>query len=84
MRQNLCQRREVAFGGANAFRVDGGGPDNGRRVVFTNSGRGDVREVYLTPTSDTHWGDDRLGSELLPRASASKCACPPRAAAAGT
>lgn len=67
MRQNLCQRREVAFGGANAFRIDGGGPDNGRRVVFTNSGRGDVREVYLTPTSDTHWGDDRLGSELLPR-----------------
>jgi S1-C subfamily serine protease len=66
MRQNLCQRREVAFGGANAFRVDGGGPDNGRRMVFTNSGRGAVREVYLTPTNDTHWGDDRLGSELLP------------------
>ncbi|MBY0363919.1 MAG: serine protease [Phreatobacter sp.] len=67
MRQNLCQRQEIAFGGANAFRIDGGGPDNGRRVVFSNNGRGDVREVYLTPVSDTHWGDDRLGSELMPR-----------------
>ncbi|MDP2801996.1 MAG: serine protease [Phreatobacter sp.] len=67
MRQNLCQRQEIAFGGANAFRIDGGGPDNGRRIVFTNNGRGDVREVYLTPVSDTHWGDDRLGSELMPR-----------------
>ena len=67
MRQNICQRPEVAFGGANAYRIDGGGPDNGRRVVFTNSGRNDVREVYLTPVNDTHWGDDRLGSELMPR-----------------
>jgi S1-C subfamily serine protease len=67
MRQNLCQRQEIAFGGANAYRIDGGGPDNGRRVVFTNNGRGDVREVYLTPVTDTHWGDDRLGSELMPR-----------------
>lgn len=67
MRQNLCQRQEVAFGGPNAFRIDGGGPDNGRKIVFTNNGRGDIREVYLTPVRDSHWGDDRLGSELLPR-----------------
>jgi S1-C subfamily serine protease len=67
MRQNICSRQEIAFGGANAFRIDGGGPDSGRKVVFTNTGRGDIRELYLTPVSDTHWGDDRLGSETLPR-----------------
>ncbi|QCK86184.1 trypsin-like peptidase domain-containing protein [Phreatobacter aquaticus] len=67
MRQNLCDRREVAFGGPNAFRIDGGGPDNGRKVVLTNTGRNDVRELYLTPVTDTHWGDDRLGSETMPR-----------------
>ncbi|MGL4289425.1 MAG: S1C family serine protease [Phreatobacter sp.] len=67
MRQNICDRREVAFGGPNAFRIDGGGPDGGRRLVFLNQGRTDVRELYLTPVSDTHWGDDRLGSETLPR-----------------
>lgn len=66
MRHNICERREVAFGGPNAFRIDGGGPDNGRRVVFTNSGRTVIREVYLTPTRDTHWGDDRLGRETMP------------------
>jgi hypothetical protein len=67
MRQNICDRREIAFGGANALRIDGGGPENGRRVAFTNTGRGDIRELYLTPVSDTHWGDDRLGSETMPR-----------------
>jgi hypothetical protein len=67
MRQNICSRQEIAFGGANAFRVDGGGPENGRKIVLTNTGRGDIRELYLTPVSDSHWGDDRLGSELLPR-----------------
>ncbi|WP_170181965.1 S1C family serine protease [Phreatobacter stygius] len=67
MRQNICDRREVAFGGPNAFRIDGGGPEGGRRLVFVNQGRTDVRELYLTPVTDTHWGDDRLGSETLPR-----------------
>lgn len=67
MRQNICARQEIAFGGANAYRIDGGGPDNGRKVVFTNTGRGSIREVYLTPVTDTHWGDDRLGSEMMPR-----------------
>lgn len=66
MRHNICERRELAFGGPNAFRIDGGGPDNGRRVVFTNSGRSVIREVYLTPVRDTHWGDDRLGRETMP------------------
>jgi S1-C subfamily serine protease len=66
MRHNICERREVAFGGPNAYRIDGGGPDNGRRVVLTNSGRTVIREVYLTPVSDTHWGDDRLGREIMP------------------
>ncbi|WP_439572760.1 S1 family peptidase [Phreatobacter sp.] len=65
MRHNICERRELAFGGPNAFRIDGGGPDNGRRVVLTNSGRTVVREVFLTPTRDTHWGDDRLGRETM-------------------
>jgi S1-C subfamily serine protease len=67
MRQNICDRREIAFGGPNAFRIDGGGPESGRKVVFLNQGRTDVRELYLTPVSDSHWGDDRLGSETLPR-----------------
>ena len=67
MRQNICDRREIAFGGPNALRIDGGGPEDGRRLVFLNQGRGDVRELYLTPVSDSHWGDDRLGSEMLPR-----------------
>lgn len=67
MRQNICDRREIAFGGPNAYRIDGGGPDDGRKVVFTNTGRNDVRELYLTPVSDSHWGDDRLGSETMPR-----------------
>jgi hypothetical protein len=67
MRQNICERREIALGGPNARRIDGGGPQSGRRVALNNDGRGDVREFYLTPTSDTHWGDDRLGSETMPR-----------------
>lgn len=67
MRQNICTRAEIFVGGARALVVDGGGPEGGRRFVFSNDGRGAVREIYLTPVSDTHWGDDRLGSEILPR-----------------
>lgn len=67
MRQNICARSEIAFGGATDRRIDGGGPEAGRRVTFANDGRASVRELYLTPVSDTHWGDDRLGSEVMPR-----------------
>lgn len=67
MRQNICERREIAFGGPNATRIDGGGPATGRRATFVNDGHVAVRELYLTPVSDSHWGDDRLGSETLPR-----------------
>lgn len=67
MRQNICQRREIVLGGAMARKIDGGGPANGRPFVFVNDGRYTVRELYMTPVADTHWGDDRLSTEVLPR-----------------
>jgi S1-C subfamily serine protease len=68
MRQNICRPREFAFGGRNSQQriVEGDGPADGRAFAFLNDGRSEVMELYATPTNDTHWGIDRLGSDTLP------------------
>lgn len=68
MRQNICgESTEVVFAGPNSRMVDGGGPADGRLVRILNEGPVEVMELYLSPTNNTHWGDDRLGQHTLPR-----------------
>lgn len=67
MRQNICQPRDFAFTGSPVRNVDGGGPADGRPFAFVNDGRTEIMEIYATPVSDTHWGDDLLGADTLPR-----------------
>jgi S1-C subfamily serine protease len=67
MRQNICTPRDFAFDGSPSRNVDGGGPADGRPFAFVNDGRSEIMEVYATPVSDTHWGDDLLGASTLPR-----------------
>jgi P pilus assembly chaperone PapD len=67
MRQNICQPRDFTFTGSPVRNVDGGGPADGRPFAFVNDGRTEIMEIYATPVSDTHWGDDLLGADTLPR-----------------
>jgi S1-C subfamily serine protease len=69
MNQDLCRNGTVAFAGGIINLVDGGGPETGFPARFVNAGRGPVQSLYLTPSSDSHWGDDRLGSNALERRS---------------
>jgi hypothetical protein len=67
MRQNICEGAEVVFAGPNSRLVDGGGPANGRLLRIMNEGPVEVMELYLSASSNTHWGEDRLGQSTLPR-----------------
>jgi hypothetical protein len=69
MNQDLCKNDAVGVGGPYQNLIDGGGPDVGFPVSFTNAGRAGVQTLYLTPSGDTHWGDDRMGSNQLDRRS---------------
>jgi S1-C subfamily serine protease len=65
MNRDLCGEASVTIGGAHQSVVDGGGPAKGLAVSFVNDGKTSVQGLFLTPGNDTHWGDDRLGSNML-------------------
>jgi S1-C subfamily serine protease len=65
MNRDLCGEASVTIGGAHQSVVDGGGPAAGLAVSFVNDGKTPVQSLFLTPANDTHWGDDRLGSNML-------------------
>ncbi len=69
MNYDLCRIDSLGIGGPFQNLIDGGGPDAGFPVSFVNVGRATVRSLHLTPSSDTHWGEDRLGSGQLERRS---------------
>jgi S1-C subfamily serine protease len=65
MNRDICRPDEVAFGGSTVSRIDGGGPENGKVASFVNNGRTPLQALFLSPATDTHWGDDRLGNHTL-------------------
>jgi S1-C subfamily serine protease len=69
MNLDLCKTESLSIGGPFDKLIDGGGPEVGVPVSFTNTGRAEVQSLYLTPSNDTHWGEDRLGSNALERRS---------------
>jgi S1-C subfamily serine protease len=69
MNHDLCRTEALGIGGPYRNLIDGGGPDTGFPASFINVGRASVRSLLLTPSSDTHWGEDRLGSSQLERRS---------------
>jgi hypothetical protein len=78
--QNTCTITEMAFGTAgvpNAGLPNSGAPGSatppgsastGANPSFNlvNQGRLPIREFYVSSARDTHWGLDRLGTEVLP------------------
>jgi S1-C subfamily serine protease len=67
MSQDLCRNPGLAFSGTLVKLIDGGGPETGIKASFVNAGRGQIQSLFLTPSTDSHWGDDRLGSNALER-----------------
>ncbi len=67
MNRDLCRASAVSVGGPHPIVVDGGGPEEGIAARFVNTGRVSVQSLHVTPSTDTHWGDDRLGSNQLER-----------------
>ena len=65
MNRDICRPDEIAFGGQAVSRIEGGGPESGLAVSFVNDGRAPLQSLFLTPATDTHWGDDRLGTHTL-------------------
>ena len=70
--QNTCALTDMQFGtaappagqqpGPAATPQPGGNPS----FNLVNHGRAPIREIYVSAARDTHWGDDRLGTEILP------------------
>ncbi|MGL4242153.1 MAG: hypothetical protein ACRCTI_13680, partial [Beijerinckiaceae bacterium] len=69
MNQDFCRSETVAVGGPFQNLIDGGGPELGFPVSVVNVGRAPAQSLHLTPANDTHWGEDRLGSNQLERRS---------------
>jgi hypothetical protein len=67
MNRDLCRTTSLSIGGPHAIVIDGGGPEEGLPARFVNTGRVAVQSLHVTPSTDTHWGDDRLGSNQLER-----------------
>jgi hypothetical protein len=63
--QNTCTIAEMVFGSAAAAPppvASGANPS----FNLVNHGRAPIREVYVSSARDTHWGEDRLGADILP------------------
>ncbi len=69
--QNTCAITEMVFGTAAApqARPAPGAPANPQAnpsFNLVNHGRAPIREVYVSSVTDTAWGEDRLGANVLP------------------
>lgn len=69
---DTCQNNEVVFGAATAAPGGSGKPGSAQTGAtgnpsfnLVNAGSRVVRELYATPTSQTDWGSDLLGSEVV-------------------
>jgi hypothetical protein len=76
MQVNACSLSQIVFGrGAGAGAMPGSGAgaaiSPGRPVAanpsfyFTNGTGAPIREVYVSLTTDSNWGGDRLGTNIL-------------------
>jgi hypothetical protein len=66
--QNTCAIDQMVFGAAAAApQGQASGQASGQNASFNlvNHGRQPIRQVYISSARDTHWGDDRLGSQTL-------------------
>jgi hypothetical protein len=56
---DLCRMRELAFDRTGIPRPEA------RSVILANRHLSTVQEVYLSPSNETNWGPDRLGTDIL-------------------
>jgi hypothetical protein len=59
-RQDLCANRSIAFDRSGIPR----GPRRG--AILANRHLATVQEIYVSPSAESDWGPDRLGSRTLP------------------
>jgi hypothetical protein len=66
---NACSLSTIAFGraagGAGAAVSPGRAVAGNPSFVFTNGSGATIREVYVSLTSQSNWGNDRLGANVL-------------------
>lgn len=67
---DTCRIAEMVFGAGPPPRA--GSPGAGLAAAanpsfnLVNHGRAPIREIYVSSTRETHWGEDRLGADILP------------------
>ncbi|MGG5808929.1 hypothetical protein [Falsiroseomonas sp. CW058] len=61
---DTCAIAEMVFGAAAAPAPQGAGGNPSFNLV--NRGATAIREIYVSSARETHWGEDRLGAEVLP------------------
>lgn len=66
--QDTCAIAEMVFGTAAPTPPAAASGSTGGNPSFNlvNHGRAPIREVYVSSARDTHWGEDRLGQDILP------------------
>jgi hypothetical protein len=71
---NACGLSRIVFGGGAGGRIGGGPgatvyPERGARnpsFNFVNRSGAEIREIYVSLSTDSNWGPDRLGTNTLP------------------
>jgi hypothetical protein len=65
--QDTCAITDMVFGtAAPATRGAQGQQEGNPSFNLVNRGAAPIREVYVSSARDTHWGEDRLGRDVLP------------------
>ncbi|WP_291298060.1 hypothetical protein [Elioraea sp.] len=60
-RQDVCRTREVSFARAIPVQVQE------REIAIENRSPRSIQQLFISGTQETEWGEDRLGSAVIPR-----------------
>jgi hypothetical protein len=65
---NTCQIVDVVFsqGGGQPGGGQAAGPQGNPSFNLVNSSGSTIRELYASPATDSQWGQDRLGRDMVP------------------
>ncbi len=75
---NTCQIDNLSFpGGRPAAAARAARPEGNPSFLLVNRGRAALNELYLSPSGDDSWGEDRLGDGTLPGGGAKPIRLPP-------
>lgn len=76
---NTCEIDNLSFPGARtaAGTARATRPDANPSFLLVNRGRAVLNELYLSPSGDDSWGEDRLGESSLPGGASKPIRLPP-------